>query len=64
MLQIIQGEFSLTGDDLPPLPVGGASPGSCGGGAAVGGNRSIMLGRHGRAYVPDACANHVRKAVF
>lgn len=64
MLQIIKGELSLTGDNLPALPVGGAPSGSCGGGTAVGGNRSIMLGRHGGANVSDACANHVRKAVF
>lgn len=57
-------KFSLTGDYLPALLMGGAPPGSSSRGSAVGGDRSVMLGRHGGPHVPDARANHVWKAVF
>ncbi len=55
---------SPTGDHLPALPVGGASPGGGGRRAAVGGDRSVVLGRHGGPHVPDAHANHVWKTLF
>lgn len=55
---------SSTGDYLPALPVGWASPGGGGRGAAVGGDRSIVLSRHGGPHVPDARANLVWKALF
>lgn len=64
MLQLIHSKFSLIGDNFPALPVGGAPPGSSGRGAAVGGDRSIVLGRHGGPNVSDASANHVWKALF
>lgn len=63
-MQIIDDKFSSTGHHLPALPVGGAPPGSGGRGAAVVGDRSVVLGRHGGPHVPDACANHVWKAVL
>ena len=44
--------------------MGGAPPGRGGGGAAVDGDRSVMFGRHGGAYDPDANANHVWKTLF
>lgn len=48
-----------TGDHLLALPVGGAPAGSGGGGPAVDGDRSFVLGRHGGPHVPDACADPV-----
>lgn len=63
-LLVIISDLSPTVDHLPALPVGGTPPGSSGGGAAVGGDRAVVLGGHGGAHVPDAHADHVRKAVF
>lgn len=60
----IHDTLTCPGDDLPALPVGGASPGCGGRGPAVGRDWAIMHGRHGGPHIPHAYANHVWTALL